>query len=63
MWKVVETKAGEVRVAETERRRGKRRSRKEVKKKGKRKGEKTEKTKEGEDNRHKKDSRRVRDIE
>ena len=59
VWKIVETKVGEVRVAETERRRGKRGSRKEARRKGKEKGEKTEETKEGENDRCEEDSRRI----
>ena len=59
VWKIVETKVGEVRVAETERRRGKRGSRKEARRKGKGKGEKTEETKEGENDRCEEDSRRI----
>jgi len=59
MWKTVETKAEEIRVAETERRRGKRRSRKEIKRKGKGKGEKTEKT---ENNRCEKSSRGMENL-
>jgi len=64
MWKAVETKAGEVRIAETERRGGKRESRKEVRRKGKGKGkgEKTEKTEEGKNNRCKKNSKRMGDM-
>jgi len=50
----VKTKAGEVRVAETERRGDKRGSRKEVRRKGKEEG--------GKNNRHKKDSRRMGDL-
>jgi len=62
MWKAVETKAGEVRIAETERRGGKRKSRKKVRRKGKGKGEKTEKTEEGKNNRCKKNGRRIGDM-
>ena len=51
MWKVVETKSGETRIAKAERRRGKRGSRKKTREKGKE--EKTE----GENNRYKEDSR------
>jgi len=46
MWKIVETKAGKIRMAKAERKRGKRGSRKKARGKGK--GEKTE---EGENNR------------
>jgi len=62
MWKAVETKAREVRIAETERRGGKRESRKEVRRKGKGKGEKTEKTEKGKNNRCKKNGRRMKDM-
>jgi len=44
MWKAVETKAEEIRIAETERKRGKRGSKKRARRKGKGKGGKTEKT-------------------
>jgi len=60
MWKAVETKVGEIRVAKAERRRGKRGSRKKVRGKGKE--EKTEKT-EGENNGCEKDSRGMRNLE
>jgi len=60
VWKVVETKAGEVRVAKTERKRDKRGSRKEVRRKGKREGEGTEETKEG--NRCEEGSRKVGNL-
>ena len=52
MWKVVETKSGETRMAKAERRKGKRGSRKKTREK-----EKEEKTEEGENNRYKEDSR------
>jgi len=44
MWKIVETKVGEVRVVETERKGDKRGSRKKMRRKGK--GEKTKKLEE-----------------
>jgi len=62
MWKAVETKAEEIRVAETERRGGKRGSRKEARRKEKEKEEKTEKTKEGKNDRYKKDGGRMGDM-
>ena len=59
MWEAVETKAKEVRVAEIEKRGGKKGSRKEVRRKGKGEGENTEKTK---NNEYKKNSRRIGDM-
>ena len=53
MWKAVETKIGEIRVVETEKRRGKRGRRKEMRRKGK---------EEGENNRGEKGSRRVGNL-
>jgi len=58
----VETKTGEIRVAEIERKGGKRGSRKGVRRKGKGEGGKTEKTKEGKNNRYKKNSARMEDM-
>ena len=57
MWKTVETKAGEIRIAKAKRRRGKRGSRKKAR--GKEKGEKTE---EEENNRCKESSRGVGNL-
>ena len=54
MWKTVETKAGEVRVVETERRRDKRGSRKKMRRKGKE--EKTKKLEERKDDKCKESS-------
>jgi len=62
VWNVVETKAEEVGVAETERRRGKRGSRKEVRRKGKREEAKTEKMEEGKGNRSKEGSQGMGDL-
>ena len=62
MWKAVETEAGEIKVAETERRGDKRKSRKRMRRKEKSKGGKTEKTKKGKNDRYKKDSGRMRDM-
>jgi len=62
VWKAVETEAGKVGVAETERRRGKKRSRKEVRRKGKREEAKTEKTEEEKDDRSKKGSQGMGDL-
>jgi len=59
MWKAVETKAGKISIAETERRGGKRGSRKGARRKGKEEGEKTEKTKEEKNNRYKKNCGRM----
>jgi len=59
MWKVVETKAEKISMAETERRGGKRGSRIGARRKGKGKGEKTEKTKEEKNDRYKKNSERI----
>jgi len=47
MWKAVETKVGEIRVVETERRRGKTGSRERERRKGKGEGEKQKKQKKG----------------
>jgi len=44
MWKAVETKAEKIRIAKTERKRGKRGSKKRARRKGKGEGGKTEKT-------------------
>ena len=57
MWKTVETKAGEIRIAKAERRRGKRGSRKKVRGKGK-----GEKTKEEENNRCEESSKGVGNL-
>jgi len=53
MWKAVETKAGEIRVAKIERRRGKRGCRKETRRKEK---------EEGENDRYKKGSRGIGNL-
>ena len=57
MWKAVEIKVGESRMAKAERKRGKRGSRKKAR--GKRKGKKTE---EGENNRCEESSREVGNL-
>ena len=59
----METKTGEIRVAEIERKGGKKESRKKARRKEKGEGGKTEKTKEGKNDRHKKDSARMGDME